>query len=200
MPTQWPRYPSILAILVSKPTPAWAKDLHLSNSHPKTPKPTSKAGCPGWKCRLELSHENPREHQGRGGDAMTNWARAKKKEKNGGISLVLDHRRWRRDIFHSVSKPRSRCTRYGLAFLPSWSWASASLRSATSFQMLPLLYKGNGSHRGRGAWGKWMVGGTGTWPWKSRSSPAEPSQWLLLSLCRSGPTQWPCDPCNLLAQ
>lgn len=40
----------------------------------------------------------------------------KERKKNGGTSQVLDLRRWRRDIFHSVSKPRSRCTQYGLAF------------------------------------------------------------------------------------
>lgn len=47
---------------------------------------------------------------------MTNCDRATKKEKKEGTSQVLDHRRWGRDILHSVSRPWSRWTRYGLAF------------------------------------------------------------------------------------
>ncbi len=112
---------------------------------------------------------------------------------------MLDLRRWRRDIFHSVSKPRSRCTQYGLAF--------AVLKLSFRIAQIGYLFPDVAASLQK----QWVS----PWSWclrqmdgrryrdlalESRSSPAELSQWFLLSPCRSGPTQWPCDPCNLLAQ
>lgn len=46
-------------------------------------------------------------------------------------SRVLDHRMWRQDMFHNLSKPTSTYSRYELNFHRPKSWISESLKPAS---------------------------------------------------------------------